>query len=63
MVSLETSICDFGVPVIDFSLRGIDGKTWNLDACMGINGLLIMFICNHCPYVKAICERLVRDTA
>ena len=63
MVSLETLICDFGVPVIDFSLPGIDGKTWNLDACMGANGLLIMIICNHCPYVKAIRERLVRDTA
>jgi len=63
MVSLETPICDFGAPAIDFSLPGIDGKTWNLDACMGTNGLLIMFICNHCPYVKAIRERLVRDTA
>jgi len=63
MVSLETPVCDFDEPAIDFSLPGIDGNAWNLDACKGTNGLLIMFICNHCPYVKAIRERLVRDTA
>jgi hypothetical protein len=40
----------------------VDGKTWSLQECNGENGLLVMFICNHCPYVKAIRERLVRDT-
>ena len=62
MVSLETPVCDFGKPAIEFSLRGVDSKTWTLDDCRGENGLLVMFICNHCPYVKAILERLVRDT-
>lgn len=62
MVSTETPICEFGKPAIDFSLPGTDGKIWNLDDCRGENGLLIMFICNHCPYVKAILDRLVRDT-
>ncbi len=61
MVSLETPVCDFGKPAIDFSLPGVDGKTWSLQDCRGENGLLVMFICNHCPYVKAIRDRIVRD--
>ena len=61
MVSLQTPICDFGLPAIEFSLPGVDGKTWSLQQCKGKNGLLVMFICNHCPYVKAIRERIVRD--
>ena len=61
MVSLETPVCDFGQAAIDFSLPGVDGKTWTLADCIGEKGLLIMFICNHCPYVKAIRERIVRD--
>ncbi|UCC57418.1 MAG: thioredoxin family protein [Gammaproteobacteria bacterium] len=62
MVSLETPVCDFGKPAIDFALPGVDGNVWTLESCRGPNGLLVMFICNHCPYVKAIRERLVRDT-
>lgn len=62
MVSLETPVCEFGKPAVDFSLPGVDGNSWTLEACKGPNGLLVMFICNHCPYVKAIRERLVRDT-
>lgn len=62
MVSTETPICEFGKPAIHFSLPGTDGRIWTLDDCRGENGLLIMFICNHCPYVKAIIDRLVRDT-
>jgi peroxiredoxin len=61
MVSLETPVCDFGQPAIDFELPGTDGKIWTLEDCAGDNGLLVMFICNHCPYVKAITDRLVRD--
>lgn len=45
----------------NFSLKNIDGKNKALNECMGENGLLIMFICNHCPYVLAIIERL-RET-
>jgi peroxiredoxin len=62
MVSLETPVCDFDLPAIDFSLPGTDGKIWTLEECRGENGLLVMFICNHCPYVKAILDRLIRDT-
>lgn len=62
MVSLETPVCEFGLPVVDFSLPGIDGEIWTPDNARGDNGLLVMFICNHCPYVKSIRDRLVRDT-
>ena len=62
MVSLETPVCEFDLPAPGFSLPGVDGKVWSLDDCFGDNGLLVMFICNHCPYVKAIRDRLVRDT-
>ena len=63
MVSLETPVCDFGVPAIDFSLPGVDGQQWTLEKCRGNNGLLVMFICNHCPYVQSIRDRIVRDTS
>ena len=62
MVSLETPVCEFNKDAIGFSLPGVDGKQWSLKECAGEKGLLVMFICNHCPYVKAIRERLVRDT-
>ncbi len=62
MVSLETPVCEFDKDIFDFSLPGVDGKTWAVESCRGENGLLVMFICNHCPYVKAIRERIVRDT-
>lgn len=63
MVSLETPVCDYDKAAIDFSLPDVDGKIWTLQECSGQKGLLVMFICNHCPYVKAILERLVRDTS
>jgi peroxiredoxin len=62
MVSLETPVCDFGRAAVDFYLPDTDGKIWTLAQCAGEKGLLVMFICNHCPYVKAVRERLVRDT-
>ncbi|MDD5461366.1 MAG: thioredoxin family protein [Methylococcales bacterium] len=62
MVLLETPICKFGKKATDFVLPGVDGRTWSLQQCLGEKGLLIMFICNHCPYVKAAQERIVRDT-
>lgn len=61
MVSLETPVCDFGWKAVDFSLPGVDGKTYCLENVAGPNGLLLMFICNHCPYVKAVIHRIVRD--
>ncbi|CAC9587972.1 Alkyl hydroperoxide reductase and/or thiol-specific antioxidant family (AhpC/TSA) protein [uncultured Gammaproteobacteria bacterium] len=62
MISTQTPICDFNTPAIDFNLKGVDGKIHNLASCKGKNGLLVMFICNHCPYVKAIIERIIKDT-
>lgn len=62
MVSTETPICNFNTLAIDFNLKGVDGKMHNLKSCKGENGLLVMFICNHCPYVKAIIECIIRDT-
>ncbi|HHH49174.1 MAG TPA: thioredoxin family protein [Gammaproteobacteria bacterium] len=62
MVRMETPVCDFGKPAVDFALPGVDGKVWTLADCRGEKGLLVMFICNHCPYVKSIRERLVYDT-
>ncbi len=60
-MAAEARICDFGWKAPDFSLPGIDGKTYNLADVRGPNGLLVMFICNHCPYVKAVVDRMVRD--
>jgi peroxiredoxin len=62
MARLETPVCDFGTPAIDFDLPGVDGRQWSLQQCRGDKGTLVMFICNHCPYVKAVRDRLVRDT-
>ncbi len=45
----------------DFALPGTDGKTWTLDQASGPRGTLVMFICNHCPYVKGAIGRIVRD--
>lgn len=61
MVSLQTPVCDFGWKAPDFELKGVDGKTYTLADVRGPKGTLVMFICNHCPYVKAIRPRLVRD--
>ncbi len=51
----------FGTPATDFDLPGVDGEDWSLQRCRGPAGLLLMFICNHCPYVKAILPRLLDD--
>ncbi len=59
---METPVCNFGEKAIDFKLRGIDEKEWSLNDCRGKNGLLVMFICNHCPYVKSIQSKLIEDT-
>ena len=61
MASTETPVCDFGWKAVDFNLLGVDGKRHSLASAKGENGLLVMFICNHCPYVKAIQDRLIRD--
>lgn len=61
MVRMETPVCDFGWKAVDFALPGVDGRTYSLKDVAGANGLLVMFICNHCPYVKAVIERIGRD--
>ena len=53
--------CDFHWQAPDFTLPGTDGKTYTLDGIRGRNGTLVMFICNHCPYVTSVLERLIAD--
>ncbi|MBF0334115.1 MAG: thioredoxin family protein [Alphaproteobacteria bacterium] len=60
-MAVHTPICDFGWKAPDFRLEGVDGKTWTLSDIRGPKGTLIMFICNHCPYVQAVVDRIVRD--
>ncbi len=61
MVSTPTPVCDFGWKAVDFDLPGVDGRRHTLASARGPKGLLVMFICNHCPYVKAVIHRIVRD--
>ena len=61
MVSLQTPVCDFGWKAPGFNLPGVDDRMWSLQDVRGPQGTLVMFICNHCPYVKAIRPRLVQD--
>jgi len=61
MVSTPAPVCDFGWKAVDFGLPGVDGGRHSLASARGTNGLLLMFICNHCPYVKAVLDRIVRD--
>jgi peroxiredoxin len=56
-------VCSFGTPAPDFELQGTDGRRYRRDQLAGPNGLLVMFICNHCPYVKAVIDKIVRDAA
>ena len=62
MVRTETPICDFNLSAIDFNLKSVDGNYYSLGNLKGENGLLVMFICNHCPYVKSVIHRIIRDT-
>ena len=61
MVLTKTPICNFEEKAHDFYLKGVDNKFYKLKNCVGNNGTIIMFICNHCPYVKAIIKELVKD--
>ncbi len=60
---LDTPLCDYGWNAPDFTLKDPDGAAFTMREQLGGKGLLIMFICNHCPYVKAIADRLAQDTA
>jgi peroxiredoxin len=61
MALTQTGICDFGWKARDFSLEGVDGKTYSLADVRGRAGTLVVFICNHCPYVRAVIGRLVEE--
>ena len=61
MVLTKTPICNFGEKAKDFNLLSTENKKLTLNNIKGENGTLIMFICNHCPYVKAIIKDLVSD--
>ena len=61
MAAMTTPVCDFGWKAVDFRLEGTDGKTYTLADCAGERGTLVMFLCNHCPFVKAVIDRIVGD--
>ena len=60
-MAVNTPVCNFGIRAPDFELSDTEGKLWSLESLRGPRGLLVMFLCNHCPYVKAILERLCTD--
>ena len=57
----ETPICNFGEKAKNFDLLSTENKKTSLDDVKGKNGTLVMFICNHCPYVKAVIKDIVKD--
>jgi peroxiredoxin len=61
MVLANTGICAFGTKAHDFALKGVDGKIYTLADVRGKKGTLVAFICNHCPYVRAVISRLVAE--
>lgn len=62
MAALETPQVTPGWKAVDFHLKGTDGKVYTLADVRGPRGLVVMFICNHCPFVQAIASKLTRDT-
>ena len=61
MALTAASICNFGWRARDFKLKGVDGRSYTLADARGPKGTLIVFICNHCPYVRAVIDRLVTE--
>ena len=61
MTLTKTPICNFGEKAIDFNLKSTENEKISLNEIKGKNGTLIMFICNHCPYVKAVIKDIVED--
>ncbi len=60
-MAVSPPVCEFGRKAPDFALPGTDGKVWWLADVAGPKGTLILFICNHCPYVRSVINRIVRD--
>ena len=61
MAPSKKGICDFGWKARDFKLKGVDSKSYTLADVRGPKGTLVVFICNHCPYVKASIDRIVAE--
>ena len=61
MIAQETPVCDFGWPAPDFRLPDPAGKLWTLEDCRGSRATLVMFLSNHCPFVKASLRRIIGD--
>jgi peroxiredoxin len=61
MALSKTNICAFGWKAGDFALKGVDGKSYTLANVRGPKGTLVVFICNHCPYVKASIGGIVAE--
>ena len=61
MALTKTPVCDFGKKAEDFKLKSINNKVLTLNDIKGEKATLVMFICNHCPYVKAIIKNLAKD--
>ena len=61
MPALVPPVCEFDTPVVDFDLPGTDGRRYTLADVRGERGTLVMFICNHCPYVLAVLDRIICD--
>ena len=61
MTAASPPLVNFGWPAPDFRLADTRGKVWTRDTLRGSKGLLVMFICNHCPYVRAVVDKIVRD--
>ena len=60
-MSAQPPVCDFGWPAPEFELTGIDGRSYRFSEIKGPKGTLVMFLSNHCPYVQAVADRIVRD--
>ncbi len=58
---VETPVCDFNWQAPEFTLKDPSGQSFTMSDHLGDKGLLIMFVCNHCPYVKAVADRLAED--
>ena len=63
MALIETPPAEIGWKAVDFNLPGVDAKTYSLADIKGENGLLVMFICNHCPYVQRVLDKIIATAA
>jgi len=60
-MAVQAPVCAFETPAPDFALPDTEGRIWRMRDVAGPNGTLILFICNHCPYVKSVLDRILRD--